>query len=199
MGVLEAEVFQHPHARDHVTAAIILSILGAVGVFFGVSFMYESDKLYAKIDMKNEKTNSYFRYLLIINGLLIDILALGLIPLIAATKIGMPAMAIPGLTVQDLFPSFALGGIEERLVLYCFLGCGVCRLFAGLGMQYGNVRVVDFVAMLSYGVELAMVLIESQVFKTTTFGAVLGAVAILLRGQLQAYTCDALSKKAKVE
>lgn len=200
MVVLETEVFMTSRPTDPLTAVIVLNMLTIAGIFVGTRFPYPTDEKYSKLDMKSENANPILRYWLIINGLLVDMLFLGLIPLYQTMNIG-PALpfSLP-LTVQDIWPSFVVGRLQERMVMYAFLGCGCCRLTAGLGKFYGNVRVVDVVAMLSYGAELLMVTSEAMFFESTKFEAVIPAIGItslciasLFLGQFQGYTCDGLN------
>jgi hypothetical protein len=204
MLLLESELFKTTPPSDPVVAGIVLCILTAGGLVFGTQLRSADDELYEKLDFKSEQTSSLLRYWMIFNGLVIDIFMMGLIPLMAAARL-IPTIALP-LTVQSVFPSFVVSGLEERLCLYAFIVCGCCRLGAGMGKFVGCSRSADIVAMISYCVEILMVLMESTVFNSTPFAAVLPAliicpacVAALLLGQLQAYTCDGLYKKAKAD
>lgn len=216
MLLLESELFKTTPPTNPVLAGIVICILTTAFLILGTQLRdsLADEQRFKQLDMKNETTNSLLRYWMIFNGLVIDIFMLGLIPLLASTQllpVGVKRAAVLPLTVQSIFPSFVVGGLEERLCLYCFIACGCCRFGAGMGKFFGCNRSADIVAMFSYAVEVLMVLMEFVVFKTTTFDLVLPALVIcpacisaLLIGQLQTYTLDGLyknknEKKAKAD
>jgi len=199
MYVVEGGFFESTE-YDLVETPLIVALMGAILTIAGTLFEFDSDSLYKNLETTST-TNSLFRGAMIVNGLA-DLVALGAVPLLTATKL-IPDVGFPPI-VQTIFPSFAVGGVEERFVLYFFILCGFIRIGAGLGLFFGTTRTVDFVAMVSYGVELLMAAGEAIFFKTDNLSipvvaATAGMTVALLLGSFQAYGCDNLYSKAKKE
>jgi hypothetical protein len=113
------------------------------------------------------------RLWLVFNGVWIDLLALGLLPILAPDV----AASIPFPNFKDLFPGIAIDSFSTRAVAYGFLLHGVIRTAAGI--LGSSSPTMGCLAAVSYMVEFYMLSTEFLVHGTLADPSLIAGVPVL--------------------